>query len=68
MTTLEICERIAALDAERRGLEADLIGLTGKGYDEHIEGMRRLFTPGAMSIRIGDGPAMSVDEFLEGER
>jgi hypothetical protein len=67
MTTLEICERIAALDAERRGLEAELIGLTGKGYEEYIEGMRRLLN-GGLTIRVGDGEPMTPDEFIEAHR
>ena len=67
MTTLEICERIRALDAERLTLERDLFNLTGKGYREFIDGMRALLD-GGMTIRVGGGPAMTPDEFIEANR
>jgi hypothetical protein len=66
-TPLSICERIAALDQERRSLESELYALTGKTHEEFLDGMRRLMD-GGMTIRVGDGPEMTPDEFIEANR
>jgi hypothetical protein len=52
MSSLELCQRIAEIDRKKADLELDrwhldyaLEQLTGKEYDEFIEGMRKLLAP-----------------------
>jgi hypothetical protein len=42
---LEICQEIADLDNKRFDLERELLALTGKSYDDFIEGVRQLLAP-----------------------
>lgn len=70
---LEICEDIkrideqrAALAIERGRLDNELFDVTGKGFEEFIDGMRRLFD-GGMTISVGGGEPMTPNEFLDRE-
>ena len=45
MSALEICQRIVAIDAERRELEAALFRETGQSFGEFMAGMTRLLAP-----------------------
>jgi hypothetical protein len=56
MSTLEICQRIQAIDRERAELENKLFLATGKNYDEFMDGMRRLLAPIDVDDRIGMTP------------
>lgn len=64
MSTLEICEAIAACDTERARLESLLIAETGKNFEQFIGDMRQLFETG-MTISVCGGPEMTPAEFLD---